>query len=201
MTDTKNIFEEKGYVLIRNFLPEIVFKTLERYLYFKTLRYPETNQSVPEEGIRGTGHSASSYSWYADPLVEVILENSANELEKVTGLNLYPTYSYSRVYTRNNILPAHVDREPCEVSVTCNIANQDKSWPFYLLDQKGLEVCVELEPGDAVVYGGCKRLHWRGKMEQSDWVVQIMLHYVDANGPYAGFKNDQRTSLGMPFPF
>jgi hypothetical protein len=199
MIEITKTFNEQKYVVIKKFVPDVVLKTLERYLYFKTLRYPETNQSFYSEPV-GLGHACSSHSWYADPLAEVILENSKNQLEILTNLKLYPTYSYTRIYTKNNFLSPHKDRPPCEISVTCNIATEGGVWPFYLSDDDGAEARVELEPGDAVVYRGCELVHWRDRMDHSEWVVQMMLHYVDANGPNVNFKDDKRPSLGMPFP-
>ena len=55
-----------------------------------------------------------------------------------------------------------------------------------------------LEPGDAVVYKGCEVVHWRGESVDTEVTAQFMLHYVDQNGPYAKFKFDTRSRLGIP---
>jgi PKHD-type hydroxylase len=53
-------------------------------------------------------------------------------------------------------------------------------------------------PGDMVVYKGCDVEHWRPKLKARDneWVVQLFIHYTDANGPYKHLKYDGREKLG-----
>jgi predicted 2-oxoglutarate/Fe(II)-dependent dioxygenase YbiX len=52
--------------------------------------------------------------------------------------------------------------------------------------------------GDAVLYQGMKKLHWREKFE-GKWQAQVFLHYVDANGPNAHLKMDKRDNLGNDY--
>tara|TARA_Y100000385_G_C12631740_1_gene441577 strand:+ start:226 stop:579 length:354 start_codon:yes stop_codon:yes gene_type:complete len=49
---------------------------------------------------------------------------SINRMEKETGLKLYPTYVYARIYNPSSILKKHRDRPSCEISVTVNIGYQ-----------------------------------------------------------------------------
>ena len=186
MTD----FQNNSYVLVKGFYKPEELDTISRYLENALKRYPENNQG-------GKENDSSQFSWYADPLVEVILKNSVPDVEAATGLQLDPTYSFTRVYQKGDELKPHVDRPACEISVTSHIATVGKPWPIYM-KAPGKEPTVHyLEPGDACIYRGCEVTHWRDKAVDTDFNVQVMLHYVDKNGPNAGYKFDKRASLGL----
>jgi hypothetical protein len=54
-----------------------------------------------------------------------------------------------------------------------------------------------MKVGDAVLYRGCDKWHWREPYKEGKWQAQVFLHYVDQNGPHAEWKYDERESLGM----
>ena len=182
-------FEQNGYVLIKHFLDPQAVSVVSQYLENLGKRYPTINQA-------GGPNESSRVAYYADPLVEVLLQSSLPDVEKITNLSLLPTYSFSRVYLKGDELKPHVDRPSCEISVTCHIATVGKPWPVYM-QAKGKEPTIHyLEPGDACVYRGCDVKHWRDPAVETDVNVQVMLHYVDKYGPNAAYKFDQRQSLG-----
>ena len=181
-------FETNGYVIVKGFYSPQEIETISRYLEYSLKRYPKNNEG---------GDESSKISWYADPLMEVVLRNSVSEVEAATGLELDPTYSFTRVYQKGDELKPHVDRPACEISVTSHIATVGKPWPIYM-KAPGKEPTVHyLEPGDACIYRGCEVTHWRDKAVDTDINVQVMLHYVDKNGPNSGHKFDKRASLGL----
>ena len=51
-------------------------------------------------------------------------------MEEVTGLKLYPAYTYARIYKKGDELKRHKDRFSCEISTTMNLGGDD--WPIYL---------------------------------------------------------------------
>jgi protoheme ferro-lyase len=89
MTD----FQNKGYVLVKNFLDPDSVSVVSRYLENALRRYPENNQGG------GQGDS-SKISYYADPLIEMILKDKLEHVEEVTGYKLFPSYSFTRVYQK-----------------------------------------------------------------------------------------------------
>lgn len=125
-------------------------------------------------------------SFYADPLMESLLVNKKEKVEKESGLNLLPTYSYWRCYTKYADLVVHKDRPSCEISVTINIAGDGTDWPIYMDDNE-----VSLKPGEAVLYLGQKLRHYR-KEFQGDFQSQCFLHYVNANGKNVEWALDKR---------
>ena len=120
-------------------------------------------------------------------------------MEKVTGLKLYPAYTYARIYKKGDELKRHKDRFSCEISTTMNLGGDD--WPIYLepsgeTGKKGIK--VDLKPGDMLVYRGMELEHWREEF-QGDNCAQVFLHYNDQKSKDANQNaNDRRPHLGLP---
>ena len=108
------------------------------------------------------------------------------KLEDLTGINLFPTYNYARVYNSKSILKSHTDRPACEISVTMNIGyDGNYNWPIWITDKFGQDKIVILEPGDGLIYLGCEQIHWRADAdERIICQSQLFCHYVNQNGPY-----------------
>ena len=154
----------------------------------------------------------NSYAKYADRLMETLLVKTIPMMKAKTGLNLIPTYSYTRLYKTGNILNRHKDRPSCEISTTLNLGGD--SWPIYIdptgsnnvIDEyKGIMKPnapkgnkVDLKPGDMLIYSGCELEHWREPF-QGKLCGQVFLHYNHANGPFAKSNlYDKRPLLGIP---
>src|SRR5690349_13914957 len=61
----------------------------------------------PKAQVPGT------HSVYADTLMETLLESLHSRVEQLSGLELFPTYSYYRVYGPGDELHRHRDRPSC----------------------------------------------------------------------------------------
>tara|TARA_Y100000114_G_scaffold155625_1_gene180289 strand:- start:845 stop:1495 length:651 start_codon:yes stop_codon:yes gene_type:complete len=153
-----------------------------------------------------------SYAKYADRLMETLLVKTIPIMKAKTGLDLIPTYSYTRLYRTGNILNRHKDRPSCEISTTLNLGGDP--WPIYIdptgsnnvIDEyKGIMKPnapkgnkVDLKPGDMLIYSGCELEHWREPFE-GKLCGQVFLHYNHANGPFAKSNlYDKRPLLGIP---
>ena len=129
---------------------------------------------------------------------------------------MFNTYYYDRVYYVGQELVKHMDRDVCEISLTFQIgSNSKKPWPIWVktpdiydenrnIIKKGKEVPICLNDGDAVIYKGCERPHWReplkskytllqrvagkilGKREDT-YHHQVFFHYVLADGLRCSF--------------
>jgi hypothetical protein len=163
----------------------------EKYISpFETVlgQYEETDSQVP-----------NTYSQYANMAMETLLLKCQPDMEKITGLKLYPAYTYARIYKKGDVLKRHKDRFSCEISTTMNLGGDD--WPIYLepsgkVGKKGIK--VDLKPGDMLVYSGCELEHWREKFKGKE-CIQVFLHYNDSKTP--GAKDnifDKRLHLGLP---
>jgi len=135
-------------------------------------------------------------SYYGHSVNETLLVMILEDLKKHSGLDLHPTYSYLRVYTKGDDLFFHKDRESCEISCTINL-KQSHPWPIYM-DGKRLI----LHPGDACLYKGMEVEHGRHPFE-GDYCIQVFCHYVNTHLDHIDdkFKNPNRkrfiTNLGQ----
>jgi hypothetical protein len=185
---SKEEFSEKGYTLIKNAINPELRNVITQYSLFDEM------QDFSPDGIQ----VPRAHSRYADPAMEAMLLHLHPLMEKNTGLELYPTYSFYRVYRNGDILEPHTDRPSCEISTTVcfkySYDDNDYSWPIIMDGER-----VYMNPGDIVVYRGVDLEHSREEFNPpgDHWHVQAFLHYVDANGPYSNYKFDQRESLGV----
>ena len=172
------------------------------------------NTANPFIGNRVDHQIPGAYSKYSDWVMETLLMYMIPVMKAKTGLELIPTYSYTRVYEKGNILHRHKDRPSCEVSTTLHLGGDE--WPIFL-DPTGADnilsgretttvvkpgapkgVRVDLKVGDMLIYSGCELEHWREPF-QGNICSQVFLHYNHANGPF-GKNNmyDKRPILGIP---
>ena len=63
----------------------------------------------------------NTYSIYGDPVFDTLLMKVLPIMNKETGLEVVPTYSYARIYKKGDILHKHKDRPSCEISTTLNL--------------------------------------------------------------------------------
>ena len=180
------LFEENGYVILKQFIPRIMcdyisenIKVLEANSYF------EYNDGQVEKAFSGA----------APTVTETLLDVMTPVLSKTIDCELYPTYSYLRIYKKGADLEKHQDRPSCEVSATVPLSyDSPHIWPLYI--ETGNKItAVELEPGDALIYKGIEVPHWRETFE-GERQVQVFLHYVKKNGDYKEYKFDKRAGLG-----
>ena len=133
----------------------------------------------------------NTYSIYGDPVFDTLLMKVLPIMNKETGLEVVPTYSYARIYKKGDILHKHKDRPSCEISTTLNLGGDP--WPIFLEGEQ-----VDLNIGDMLIYEGCKLEHWRDKFEGEN-CGQVFLHYNDANGQFKDINIfDGRDKLGTP---
>jgi hypothetical protein len=132
---------------------------------------------------------SNSFSAYALPETEELLGSLTNTIGTMIGKQLYPTYSYCRIYYTGATMPPHTDRHACEISMSLCVGGE--SWPLWFKDYGP----VTLQPGSAVLYPGPLIEHWREKYT-GNGCTQVFLHWVDANGPFADWQYDRRPALG-----
>jgi alkylated DNA repair dioxygenase AlkB len=119
---------------------------------------------------------------------ETLMASSQGFLCDLLGVKVYPTYSYARLYYAGNELVPHRDRPSCEFSVTVTLGGEfEMLWPIYIERADGEGLVCRLGIGDALVYKGCERTHWREPFEGL-WQAQVFMHYVDADGTVCGME-------------
>jgi len=188
--NSAEVFKQNGCIRVDRFIDTQTVSVISQYFENKIRRGEWT-------GATSNGDPTSRFAYYADPLIEVLLQTSKSIVEEVTGIELLPTYSYSRVYQSGEMLTPHTDRPSCEISVTVNVATKGDFSPIYTQYGNNNPEKHLLNPGDAVIYMGCDVMHWRQPLNDKQLNVQFMLHYVDKNGPNAEYVKDKRPAYGF----
>jgi len=219
-------FKKNKYAVIKEAISNDLAIFLFNYFCMQKQVYDTCRQAryiSPFENIIGEyepndGQIPNTYAQYANIAMETLLLKCQPKMEKVTGLKLYPAYTYARIYKKGDVLERHKDRFSCEISTTMNLGGDP--WPIYLNPdpkagyvygpKKGLHqvqhykptkdkgVKVDLKPGDMLVYSGCDLEHWRKKFKGTA-CAQVFLHYNNCNTPGAKENMfDKRRHLGLP---
>ena len=180
-------FKNNRYCYVKNAIPKDICDIAVKYTLFD-----EARNFTPE----GAGSQVpGSHSKHGDPFMESMLLYALPIIEENTGLKVYPTYSYYRVYRPGASLLPHKDRESCEISASLFFGRnyEGESWKLYI-EGNG----YEMEPGDMIVYRGMDLNHYRYEFEapEGSYHSQVFLHYVDKVGPCSEYKFDKRIGVG-----
>ncbi len=181
----QDVFERAGYVVITGALPRSAADLAYRYAL---LQAQDPDYYMDEPMMVARGH-------YADAMGEAILMRLHPLLERATGHSLFPCYSFLRIYQNGSSLPRHVDRPSCEISATLTLGYEGgKLWPIGV-ESGGRDIAVPLDVGDLMIYRGAEVPHWREAFAGENW-IQLFLHYVASDGPYAEYRFDKRERIG-----
>lgn len=190
MSDLLSQFATQGYVHLPDFLNKgnCVELTAELKKLVEGNKTKRDVQCPISEAVHGSS------------VFDSLLEQLLPYFEKASGKKLLPTYSYARLYSPGEELEVHTDRESCEISATVTLGFEGDVWPIYMGDSedKANPVEIKMGIGDAVLYRGRDKWHWREKYTEGKWQAQVFLHYVDADGPYKEWKYDKRSGLSQP---
>jgi hypothetical protein len=170
--------------------------------------YGKTEDDFNYTPADGQVEGSVSRYWY--PKYRNIHNGIRLKLEKILGCKLYNTYYFDRFYFPGQELKTHTDRDACEISVTLhistNLTGNDAEWPICIQAADNQAVELSLGAGDAVLYKGCERPHWRTPMpkpsrrlrdrllfkkELEYYYHQAFFHYVLANGERAHCADDR----------
>src|ERR1043165_2766113 len=99
-TQTSESFTTTGYAL----LPNLVTERVRSFLYEYALK--SAGAGKLKSGDSGVSETPCFYS---DAFMEWLLEALLPDVELQSGLSLYPTYSYFRVYKHGDVLARHQD--------------------------------------------------------------------------------------------
>ena len=66
------------------------------------------------------------------PVFDTLLMKVLPVMQRETGLDVVPTYSYARIYKKGDILKKHKDRPSCEISTTLNLGGDPYLWSIFL---------------------------------------------------------------------
>jgi hypothetical protein len=186
LTQGGRLFEKNGYVVVKQLIPRVMCDYIS-----ENIKFLEAHSYFPYGDIQ----VEKAFSAASPFVTETLLDVMTPLLSKAVNCDLYPTYSYLRIYVKGASLEKHQDRPSCEVSATMPLSyDSPYVWPLYL-ERDRQTIAVELDPGDALIYKGIDLPHWRETFE-GERQVQVFLHYVRKNGDYSEYKFDKRPALG-----
>ena len=185
-------FKQKGILVCKNEISNDLINLLkfefEEYRKIKYLLSENKNLYAFEDNQCPKTFSAFETSFFNS--LSKVLNKRINE---IVGKDLSPTFSYARIYYKGSELIPHIDRESCEYSTTICI-DSTQPWSIYFEDLGGDINEINLNPGDMCVYMGSKLKHWR-HIYTGEKHMQCFLSYVDINGKYSNYKNDERNDV------
>ncbi len=145
---------EDNYLLIENFIEKetalSLYKEFNKFCSGLLYNMPGDSQAP---------NSPFIYNYL--PFLEILVDKIPTIKEQCHE-TVFPTYCYGRVYQKQEELKTHTDREACEISASVHLWG-DKAWPFCIKTGQGETRELWLEPGQAVIYLGCRAEHWRPK--------------------------------------
>ena len=180
--------------------------TIEKYVHLKGFLdigncnelTAELKRLVSQQVTVKDSQCPKSEAIHGAMVFDKLLVDLLPHFEKASGKRLHPTYSYARLYQPGEKLEIHTDRESCEISATLTLGFEGEAWPIFMGDEgKKNASKIEMAVGDAVLYRGMEKYHWRKKFK-GKWQAQVFLHYVDADGPHKEWKFDKRPGLNLP---
>ena len=193
-----------NYILLKR----QVYNTLSEAKYISPFEqmhghYEKANEQIP-----------FTYACYGDIAMDTLMLKLQPIMEKVTGMKLQPSYTYTRVYKDGDVLLRHKDRFSCEISCTVHLGHSHQ-WPIFIdpdpthgketptgyIMGEGKGLKVNFEPGDMIAYHGLELEHWREKFKGTDY-GQVFVHYNQTKTE--GAKEnlfDRRLHVGLPSRF
>jgi len=211
---TRNeFFDKNGYFVIKNlWSPKDLYCPVPKERGQMSWWGNKLDQfTYREDEVQVSG----SLARYTYPPYKELHSKIRLKIEEQIGRKLYNTYYYDRFYFPGQELKKHTDRDACEISVTFHISTNLKTpWPIWIKTPdifkednitQGKEVSIILNPGDAMIYKGCERPHWRDSMpteyartwygrkkeKEGLYYHQVFFHYVLADGQRAHCAMDR----------
>lgn len=164
------IFAKEKFVVVRGLLDPYVRAFLESY-YRKILGKGKSHFSKDGTSLNGSGEACA----------DMVMYTLRERIERETGLKLYPTFSFVRLYKEGDLLRKHIDQAANEVSISISIYASDP-WPLEMT--RGDEVFeLDLEPGDGVIYRGMELAHERKKYAGREH-LQVIIAFVEKGGAH-----------------
>jgi hypothetical protein len=194
-------------IFVEKFLPDDVINIVNSYVAMKFL-------NDDQEKYGSADGTNVMYSFYADTLMETLLDMSTPVVENLVKRKLYPSYSFLRMYDKGSDLEVHIDRDGAEYTVALALGEFPIGKPYTLYvgeedstsDYKYFRGKGDLQPlkitskfnmvrNNAGIFQGRNVLHWR-EICTHDHFFTVFFHYVAQDGPLAKHKFDSRNMLG-----
>ena len=166
--------EQNNFLYVPNFISQERTQALTQEFY----ELEQRGECIKDNYVP---NSPAIYNF--KPFLELLCEKT-NEVSSLIEETVLPTYTYARIYKNGEILARHRDRPACEISITVHL-DGDAKWGICIKKPSGEDICLDLKPGDAMIYFGCIAEHWRDNPFTGQNYSQVFLHYVRSRGSNA----------------
>jgi hypothetical protein len=186
----QGIFEQRGYFVIKNAITSETAKLLS--IEFEMLRdniFNDNGVDLKSTDFNNDWLVEKSFSWYSPFCFESLMVLLKPKIELIVGKQLYPTYSYARIYHTGAELVRHKDRHNSEYAVTITISidpTESNPWHIYMQDRLGIENQLVLDVGDLCLYKGNELEHWRLPYSGKKQIQAFLFYTEDHTQQYDG---------------
>lgn len=207
-------FANDGYAHIKELVPPEVARAIVARLKEATGGRP-IPLSKPQPFAAVLKHPAFDVPSEIFRPLETFLWGLTPTMSRLIGKNLLPSYTYFRIYLKDDICRVHSDRPSSEFGLSLTLEySDDKVWDLqvgkeridslYPLSDDFGEMdyaSVPMQVGDAVLYQGSHYAHGRMQPNPNTWSAHLFLFFVDRNGPYANYAFDEKPFERVDFAF
>ncbi len=175
---TRDFFAREGYVELHDLLPASHVAELARYYW--ALAGEGFMQLDDHRGcLRHIAHSHPVADFWHDQL------NA--RVSQLVGRATKPSYSFVSLYLEGGDLKWHVDRPPCEYTITLLVdyAPLDDAgrspWALKVRARDGSTRELYQRVGDALIFKGRELKHCREVLPEGHRSASLLFHFVDAD--------------------
>ncbi|MBP7624383.1 MAG: hypothetical protein KA763_10475 [Xanthomonadales bacterium] len=175
---TRDFFAREGYVELHDLLPASHVAELARYYW--ALAGEGFLQLDDHRGcLRHIAHSHPVADFWHDQL------NA--RVSQLVGCATKPSYSFVSLYREGGDLKWHVDRPPCEYTITLLVdyapldAADRSPWALKLRARDGRTRELHQRVGDALIFKGRELKHSRDVLPTGHRSASLLFHFVDAD--------------------
>ncbi len=171
-------FEREGFAMLDGLLPADEVVELGRYY-----------QSLAEEGFLQLDDDRGSrrHVAHSHPVADFWHRQLNERVSHLVGRATKPSYSFVSLYLEGGELKWHVDRPPCEYTITLLIdyAPLDEAgsspWALKLRARDGSTREIHQRVGDALIFKGRELKHSREVLPEGHRSASLLFHFVDAD--------------------
>lgn len=176
--ETRAHFEREGFAMLDGLLPADEVAELGRYY-----------QSLAEEGFLQLDDDRGSrrHVAHSHPVADFWHRQLNERVSHLVGRATKPSYSFVSLYLEGGELKWHVDRPPCEYTITLLIdyAPLDEAgsspWALKLRARDGSTREIHQRVGDALIFKGRELKHSREVLPERHRSASLLFHFVDAD--------------------
>ena len=176
-------YKQDNLEIVKNFIEEDFVEFIQDYFSIKI------NSNQFDNNFE---NFFNGYSFYGDPLMETLLQNSCESLSELIEVKLIPTYSITNMFMKDDFYTSCLN-DSAEVSAILFLgsSNIDFSIDFNKKDN------IQLSSGDLLVFNN-KKIQPQKNIITTKWILQTTLNFVDSDGNCKDNIYDCRPYLGFP---